>query len=158
MKNFKFNRLPVLTFGIIVGLTIAHLSSYTMMNPDFPDSWIPIIIGSMLITALLTLAHVESEVDKVINGLHWKRFIIRTIILVATVIIILRFNYPDKLWPLFWINAFTFGIIFDPRLNYLQGNEWDYAGTESGYDILANKFSTKILAIGEMILLAITIC
>lgn len=153
--------------GTLFGMILISLSLEA--NPMVPheafielitfDSWLPAVLGMLLATTGWTIVHAQNETKRTIKGIHWKRTIIRGILLSIFPLMITRDFGSQEFWSLYLINIGYFAAWFDPLYNKYKSIRtgisfpWYYLGSEA----LIDTFGRKLMIVKAMILIDIAV-
>lgn len=153
---------PIYVFTSIIGLGFLSLSDRANPGYGFLGDGI-IFLGFSIFTLSLTYMHAAGEAKRNISmSRKWIRVVYRGLILLFIAFISYRFELQNNLTSgllsignLALNQAFLFGISFDLWYNKFRGNDWDYHGNNSKYDLIARK-NPEAFLIAESIFYIIT--
>ena len=143
--KLSFKQIIIIFMSIFLGGTLFAFCKQTNPFNGFIDSWLIVLIGMLITTSGSTYVHAQNESGRSIKGVHWKRVIIRAIVLVLIPLAIIRSIFDPAFVFLYLANCFWFGVWFDPLYNKFKSKRtgkklpWWYGGSEALYDVIGGK-------------------
>ena len=143
MKQSGIKGLELIIGGVavIVGISITAFSDY--INSGLEPSFLPVFIGIIIMINGIAFANAGHDSNILIYGAHWKRGIIRGILLSILALAYGKLDLAISFW-LFVYMAASFWIAFDIFINVFKDMHWLYIGTQSYVDKAAWYISDKI--------------
>ena len=153
--SYLMKKILLHGLSIFLGFTLISFSE-KVNNISGIDRWWPVLLGSGIVIASLTVMLARSDAKKYIQGLHWRRVLYRSAFLVGWSWVILQYSgyplsyqhwfIPSGIFASFTLfNACVFGIIFDPITALERGKAWDYVGNEAWYDRLQRHVNVNLI-------------